>query len=136
LDAVETRGGMHAELLVEGSEQLPSPVQAELYYIAQEALNNALKHAHANSVRIHLRFGEAETEMEISDDGVGFEPASDGMGGGFGIPGMKERSQKIGGILKIDSAPGKGTSVIVRVPVNPFERSKQKGNGSPQGERE
>ena len=136
LDAVETRGGMHAELLVEGSEQIPRPVQAELYNIAQEALNNALKHAHANSVRIHLRFGDAETEMQISDDGVGFEPAVDGMGGGFGIPGMQERSQKIGGTLQIDSAPGKGTSVIVRVPVNPRERPTQTGAGSPQGETE
>jgi signal transduction histidine kinase len=133
---VERRGGMHAELLSEGHEQISLPVQAELYNIAQEALNNALKHARANSVRIHLRFGDAETEMEISDDGVGFEPVVDHMGGGFGIPGMKERSQKIGGTLQIDSAPGKGTRVIVLVPVNPLERSNQKGSGSPQGERE
>ena len=136
LDAVETRGGMHAELLVEGNEQISRPVQAELYNIAQEALNNALKHAHANSVQIHLRFGEAETEMELSDDGVGFEPPMDGMGGGFGIPGMMERSQKIGGTLQIDSAPGKGTSVVVRVPINPRERPTQTGAGFPQGETE
>jgi signal transduction histidine kinase len=132
LDAVETRGGMHAELLVEGSEQLTSPVQTELYYIAQEALNNALKHAHANSVRIHLRFGEAETEMEISDDGVGFEPASDGMGGGFGIPGMQERSRNIGGTLHITSAPGKGTTVFVQVPVNATEHTGPTVSGSPE----
>ncbi|MGA2504080.1 MAG: two-component regulator propeller domain-containing protein [Anaerolineales bacterium] len=119
LDAVETRGGIHAELLVEGSEQISRLVQAELYNISQEALNNALKHAHANSVRIHLGFGDAETEMQISDDGVGFEPADYVTGGGFGIPGMKERSQKIGGTLQIDSAPGKGTTIIVRVPLNP-----------------
>jgi signal transduction histidine kinase/streptogramin lyase len=116
LDAVETRGGIHAELQVDGSEQIALPVQAELYNIAHEALNNVIKHAHADHVRIHLQFGEKETCMEISDDGVGFEPAADGMGGGFGIPGMKERSQKIGGTLQIDSAPGKGTSVIVRTP--------------------
>jgi signal transduction histidine kinase len=119
LDAVETRGGVHAELQVEGSEELPPRVQAELYNIAQEALNNALKHAHANQVRIHLRFKEIKTEMEISDDGVGFDPTPDRMGGGYGITGMNERSRKIGGTIQIESSPGKGTKVIVSVPVNP-----------------
>jgi signal transduction histidine kinase len=132
LDAVERRGGMHAELLVEGREQITPTVQAELYNIAQEALNNALKHAHANSVQIHLRFGENETEMEISDDGVGFEPAVEGMGGGFGIPGMQERSQKIGGKLQIISTPGKGTSVNVQVPVNANEQSSPRVSGTPE----
>ena len=118
LDAVERRGGIHAELQVEGSEQMSRPAQAELYNIAQEALNNALKHAHAKSVRIRLQFGESETRMEISDDGVGFEPGMDGTGGGFGIPSMRERAQKIGGTLQIESRPGKGTSVIVQVPLS------------------
>ncbi len=136
LEAVERRAGMPAELTVDGREQIPRLVQAELYNIAQEALNNALKHAHANSVHIQLRFEEAETVMQISDDGVGFEPAADGMGGGFGIPGMQERAQKIGGTLQIDSAPARGTSVIVRVPVKPRERSTEIGNGSPQRETE
>jgi signal transduction histidine kinase len=117
---------MHASLLVEGSEQLSSLVQAELYNITQEALNNALKHAHAHIIRVHLRFGEAETEIQISDDGRGFDPAAAGMKGGFGIPGMKERAQKIGGMLQIDCVPGKGTTVTVRVPVNPPERPDKK----------
>ncbi|MGA2489383.1 MAG: two-component regulator propeller domain-containing protein, partial [Anaerolineales bacterium] len=133
LDAVERRGGMHAELVVEGSEQISRPVQAELYNIAQEALNNALKHAHAHSVRIHLRFGEADTKIQIYDDGTGFEPAADGMRGGFGIPGMQERSQKIGGSFQIVSTPGKGTTVIVRVPVNAHEHPAQTGTRPPHG---
>ncbi|MFZ0533721.1 MAG: two-component regulator propeller domain-containing protein [Anaerolineales bacterium] len=136
LDAVERRGGMHAELLVEGEEMIGHPVQEELYNIAHEALNNVLKHAHANSVRIQLRFGDVETEIEISDDGVGFEPTLVGTGGGFGIPGMQERSQKIGGILHINSAPGKGTTVVVRVPVNFQEHPNQVKAGSHQKEAE
>jgi GAF domain-containing protein/anti-sigma regulatory factor (Ser/Thr protein kinase) len=136
LDAVERRGGMLAELLVEGNEQISRPVQAELYNIAHEALNNALKHAHAGSVRIHLRFADAGTEMQISDDGLGFEPAMDGTEGGFGIPGMQERAQKIGGTLQIDSAPGRGTSVMVRVLANPRERPTQAEAGSHLGETE
>ncbi len=136
LDAVETRGGMHAELQVEGTENLSRTVQAELYNIAQEALNNALKHAHANSVSIRLRFTEAETELEIQDDGVGFEPASDLSGGGFGISGMKERAQRIGGALRIESAPGQGIKVSVRVPVSPPGKSDLKYSGTASGKTE
>jgi signal transduction histidine kinase len=116
LDAVERRGGIHAELIVEGQDRLPPPIQAELHQIAQEALNNALKHSHARQVQVHLHFGEATTCLEIQDDGMGFEPAAARAGGGLGIPGMKERVQKIGGRLSIESAPGQGTKISVEVP--------------------
>ena len=118
LEAVEKRGGIQAELLVDGSEQIPRSVQAELYNIAHEALNNSLKHAHATKVRVHLLFAPQATEMEISDDGKGFDPAAEGFGGGFGIPGMQERARKIGGTLQILSAPDEGTRVIAKVPAN------------------
>jgi PAS domain S-box-containing protein len=116
LDAVERRGGIQAELTVEGENRLPPSIQAELHQIAQEALNNALKHAHARKVQVHLRFGEAATRLEVEDDGVGFDLAATQPGGGLGLPGMKERVQKIGGRLKIDSASGQGTKVSVEVP--------------------
>jgi len=116
LDAVERRGGIHAELVVEGEDRLPSTIQAELHQIAQEALNNALKHAHAQEVQVHLCFGDAVTCLQVRDDGVGFELAAAQMGGGLGLPGMKERVQKIGGRLQIASAPGEGTKVVVEVP--------------------
>jgi NarL family two-component system sensor histidine kinase LiaS len=135
LDAVERHGGIQAELQVEGSEQLPRPVQAEIYNIAQEALNNALKHAHAQHVSIRLHFKEAVTEMEISDDGVGFDPARERLSGGFGISGMQERCQKIGGSMQIDSAPGKGTIVSVRIPVISREASNPTENNLHQVER-
>jgi signal transduction histidine kinase/ligand-binding sensor domain-containing protein len=134
LEAVERRGGMKADLQVEGIEQIPRPVQGELYNIAHEALNNVLKHAHASSVQIHLRFGVESTEMEITDDGKGFDPAAEGLGGGFGIPGMQERAKKIGGTLEFRSAPAKGTSVIVRVLANPDPRPNHPGSGSPNEE--
>jgi signal transduction histidine kinase len=136
LDAVEARGGMRSELQVEGTEQLSRAVQVELYSITQEALNNALKHAHANSVRIRLRFEDAVTDLEVCDDGVGFEPTSERLGGGFGISGMQERAQRIGATLQIESAPGKGTKVAVRVPVSSSERPDQTKLGSTRGETE
>jgi PAS domain S-box-containing protein len=117
LDAVERHGGIHAELIVEGREQLPPAIQAELHQIAQEALNNALKHAHAREVQVRLHFSDATTRLEVQDDGVGFELANAQTEGGLGLPGMRERVLKIGGRLKINSAPGKGTTVVVEVPI-------------------
>ena len=116
LDAVERRGGIHAELMVEGQDRLPPDVQAELHQIAQEALNNALKHAHARQVQVRLHFGEANTRLEVEDDGVGFDLAAAQAGGGLGLPGIAERTQRIGGRLEIESAPGRGTLVVVDVP--------------------
>ncbi|HUI90092.1 MAG TPA: two-component regulator propeller domain-containing protein [Anaerolineales bacterium] len=118
LEAVELRGGVQAQLQVEGVEQVPDLVQQELYNIASEALNNALKHARANNVQIRLRFDNDQTTLEISDDGIGFEYAIERLGGGFGISGMKERAQKLRGTLEIQTAPGKGTRVIARVPLS------------------
>ncbi len=116
LDAVERRGGIRAELLVDGEDRLPPAIQVELHQIAQEALNNALKHAHAHQVQVRLRFGQAQTRLEVQDDGLGFDLAAAQAGGGLGIAGMMERAQKIGGRLEIESAPGRGTQVSVEVP--------------------
>lgn len=116
LDAVERRGGIHAELAVEGEDCLPPAVQAELHQIAQEALNNALKHARARQVQVHLHFGPAVTRLTVGDDGAGFDPAAAAAGGGLGLANMRERAARIGARLTIDSAPGGGTQVLVEVP--------------------
>ena len=119
LESVEMRGGMTTEMIVDGEEspeQLPRSTEEELYHIAQEALNNALKHAHAQHLALHLCFSEAEILLEICDDGVGFIPSTSGAGGGLGLASLKERAQKIGAKLSIDSAPGSGTQIRVAAP--------------------
>jgi signal transduction histidine kinase len=113
LDAVETRGGMKGELHVSGEEHLPPDIQEELYHIAQEALNNILKHAHAQRVDIYLSFSETRVKLEIFDDGAGFDPANLSRGG-LGLAGMRERTQRIGGDLSVESTTGKGTKVAVQ----------------------
>jgi signal transduction histidine kinase len=118
LDAVEARGGMAASLQVEGTERLSAEQRRELYQIAQEALNNALKHSRAQSVRVRLVFGETETLLEVSDDGAGFEPGSAGRSGGLGLRGMSERVKRITGVLRVESTPGRGTTVSVRLPAD------------------
>jgi PAS domain S-box-containing protein len=119
LETVEERGGIKTELQVDGVESLPFALQQELYHVAREALNNVLKHAHAQRVQVRLRFQETSISLEIQDDGVGFEPSAGRPGGGMGLPGMEERAQRLGGRLEIKSTPGEGTRVILHVPVDP-----------------
>lgn len=114
LDTVESRGGIKVDFQVEGEERLPLAVQQELYHIAQEALNNVIKHAHANCVRVHLVYAEHSVSFQVEDNGVGFDPANL-LHGGLGLAGMKERVQRIGGCLEMASAPGKGTQINVEV---------------------
>ncbi|MDP3180057.1 MAG: GAF domain-containing sensor histidine kinase, partial [Spirochaetaceae bacterium] len=117
LDAVESRGGVKADMQVEGTENIDLRTRQELYQVAQEALNNALKHARAQSVRISLNFRADGTSLEVSDDGCGFEPGK--PGGGLGLRSMRERVQQIGGALLVESRPGEGTTVRVVVPAKP-----------------
>jgi signal transduction histidine kinase len=114
LDAVELRGGMDGELHVMGEDHLPPNMQDELYHIAQEALNNTLKHAHASLVDINLSFSETGVSLQLSDNGAGFDPTNPG-GGGMGLAGMRERAQRIGGVLMVESTIGKGTKVSIQV---------------------
>ncbi len=115
IDAVERRAGVEAQLSVEGEIELPEIVEDELFRIAQEALNNALKHAKPASVVVTLRV-EGETPdqhviLEVADDGVGFDAHTVGETGGIGLVSMRERTEKLGGDLVVRSTPGKGTSV-------------------------
>lgn len=119
LETVEERAGVKTELQVEGVENPPFTVQQELYHIAREALNNVLKHAHAQHVRVCLRFQAGATSLEVRDDGVGFEPVTVRARGGMGLPGMEERAQRLGGALQVESMPGEGTTIALQVPMNP-----------------
>jgi signal transduction histidine kinase len=114
LSAVESRAGLVTELHGESAERLEPETEQELYRLAQEALNNVLKHAHARHVAVRLDVSSDRAILEVSDDGVGFEPSLRN-GGGFGLPGMRERVERLGGTLQIESAPGAGTCVRVEV---------------------
>jgi signal transduction histidine kinase len=115
LGAVEARAGLTTEIQGEGAERLRPEAEQELYRLAQEALNNVLKHAHARHVSIELDVTTNRAVLEVADDGVGFEPDLHG-GHGFGLPGMRERAAKLGGTLQVESAPGAGTRIRVEVP--------------------
>ena len=113
LDAVEKRAGVDARLLVEGEIQLPASAEEALYRIAQEALNNALKHAVPTRVTVRIQSADDRVTLEVVDDGVGFDPSAIADRGGMGLISIRERVEKIGGTVEILSKPGEGTSVRV-----------------------
>ena len=115
LDTVEARAHLETQLIVDGSGALPKPVEQGLYRIAQEALNNALKHAHAQHVVVRFQQTPAAVVLEISDDGSGFDPAQARATGGLGLRGIAERAVQLGGQLSVQSTPGRGTHLRVEV---------------------
>jgi signal transduction histidine kinase len=116
LGGVEERAGIHARLDVDGDLELPQAVEETLYRVAVEALNNALKHAHARVASVSLHGSEDTVTLEVADDGVGFDPDDRPGAGGAGLPGMEERVALIGGRFEVQSSPGAGTTIRVEVP--------------------
>ncbi|MCL4551950.1 MAG: PAS domain S-box protein [Candidatus Marsarchaeota archaeon] len=116
LDAVEKRSSIEARLLVEGTIELPAAVEEGLYRIAQEALNNALKHAGATAVTVRIHADAQRVELEVTDNGRGFNTNGDmGDRGGVGLINMRERAERIGGSLTVNSLLGEGTKVKINV---------------------
>ena len=92
-------------------------VEHHVLRLAQEALTNALRHAHATEIRVTLTCGSASLELSVEDDGAGFAVDSPGHQSGLGLRGMKERAEVLGGKLTITSAPGQGTQARVVIPI-------------------
>ena len=117
LDSVEKRAGIEPSIHTPANLVVPDYLEQELYSLAQEALNNALRHSNAASVHLGLQQIAGTIQLEVRDDGVGFDPATLQSTGGMGIRGMEERAHSLGGRLSIDSAPGAGTRVWVQIPI-------------------
>ena len=97
--------------------RLPPAVEVGLYRIAQEALQNALRHAGASRVTIRLEMDRDRVRLRIEDDGRGFEPGGEPAGSRFGLIGMRERARLLGGDFQIESSPGAGTRITAEVPL-------------------
>jgi signal transduction histidine kinase len=115
-DATASRSRLRLEVAVAGEPRaVPPDVQIGLYRVAQEALNNSTKHAHATRAQLSLSYEAECVCLRIEDDGEGFDPNSVPSGRlGLGI--MQERTRAVGAHLGIESAPGQGTRVMVRWP--------------------
>jgi signal transduction histidine kinase len=112
LAAVEGRSDVHARLIADEDIRLPLPVETALYHIAQEALNNALKHARAANVTVSLARLPGGVILEVVDDGCGFDLPQE-ANGGMGLGNMRARAEEIGARLEITTRPGQGTRVSV-----------------------
>ena len=113
-------GGAEVRLNVEGTPRKKRPlIRDEIYRIASEALRNAFHHAEASHIEVQLSYGEKSFELRVRDDGKGIDPTfltDEGRTGHFGLRGMRERAQQIGGQLTVWSAPGAGTEVVLSIP--------------------
>jgi len=113
-----TRVRVAAKLHTSGllDDRLPSETETTLYRIAQEALTNVARHSRASSVDVILERRGDQVVLIVEDNGIGFDPAQTPSGRrGFGLLGMQERAALVGATLQIESAAGKGTSVLLRM---------------------
>lgn len=116
----EKRTGVATQLhLPDAGIACPKDVQLVAYRTAQEALTNIAKHAQSTQVRIDLSDQQDVLTLEVSDNGRGIASASLDKPRAFGLKGLRERAKTVGGWLDVSSQPGRGTSIILSVPLKP-----------------
>ncbi len=116
--AAESSGMVFQRKLDNVDGLFPKDAAMNLYRVVQESLNNILKHSRARKARIHLERDVHEVQLHIEDDGCGFKIAGPVNGGkGLGLKNIAERVRILGGKLKVESQPGKGTRIKVSIPV-------------------
>jgi len=120
LASLENREGLTVEFQMEGEGQLPQEQRAGLLPIVQEALSNVSKHAQTDRAVVALNMMDGKVTLSIEDRGVGFDPSlTEPREGHLGLASIRERTEILGGTLKIESSPGEGTRVIIEVPYAP-----------------
>ena len=126
LELVEQRAKLNTQYIVDGEINLTEEQEVELYGIAQEALNNSLKHASAHSIIVRLRSNKNSITLQIQDDGIGFNPTSPSSQRGYGLINLRERAKRLNGKLDIKSSKA-GTAVQITIPC---QRKKGGNNAS------
>jgi PAS domain S-box-containing protein len=115
-DAIKGRYGIEVSADLPDEPPIPVDTKQAMYRIAQEALHNVVKHSRAKHAWVRLRVDRDALAMEVADDGEGFDP-SGSYPDHFGLQSMRERAESRGGEFQVESRPGKGTTVRVRVPI-------------------
>jgi signal transduction histidine kinase len=100
------------------SERLPPEVEIGVYRMVQEALTNVARHAEAGSVNVIVHRSESRLRVVVEDDGRGFEPVRSSDSTRLGLATLHERAQLLGGQLTVESSPGKGTTIVVTIPLS------------------
>jgi signal transduction histidine kinase len=111
-ETAAARGGLRLQTGLDASiSDVASEVEQCIYRVAQEALENVLRHANATTVSVALRRAEGRISLTVSDDGEGFTETGGPRAGQYGLRGMQERADLVGGALSVVSQPGRGTVV-------------------------
>jgi signal transduction histidine kinase len=117
--------GIRMALDLTAADELTARLQPEaahaLVQIAREALSNVARHSGAGRASLEFDLGADGATMRIEDDGVGFDPAKRYPSGQFGLANLRDRAAGLGGTIAIESEPGRGTRIIVRLPIAPSE---------------
>ena len=121
LDLLQRTGLYHTVLELSGNEQrLHGEKEIILYRIVQESINNVIKHANASQIQIALQFSDFQLQIEIADNGKGFDTGyvheKNIYTSGAGIKNIQKRAKLIGGVCSINSIPSKGTTVSITIP--------------------
>ena len=111
------RTGIACELQAEGDLELEGARKSAVFRIVQESLTNVARHAKANRVEVRITRRDDEISIDVVDNGIGFEPKRDRTRTSRGLLGMRERAYLLGGTFNLDSAPGRGTMLQVRIPL-------------------
>ena len=119
---------IHVESEAGLDDKLEASYQGVLFYIIEEAVNNARKHAQAEHIWVRLKCQSDVLAVEIQDDGVGFNvgavDSNYSRRGSLGMVNMRERAEMINGVIKIDSAESRGTRVVIYIPLTDQAREK------------
>ena len=114
--------GIATDLVIDDEvAQVPDPIASALYRITQESLTNVAKYAQASAAEIRLERDGDWVQLLVRDNGRGIEPADQGKHGTFGLLGIRERVTLLGGTVAITGAPGRGSEVCARIPLNATE---------------
>lgn len=116
-EKVAKRTGLNVFVTGNTGARLPAAVETALYRIVQEALNNAAKHAQANSVRIELQRTPSKVACSVCDDGLGFDLSQQSGAQGLGLIGIRERLKALGGSLRLVTEPRRGTTIQADIPL-------------------
>jgi signal transduction histidine kinase len=116
VDMIRRIHGRDVELRISGAARTAPEAESDVFRIAQEALNNALRHADAERIELRLQARDGRLTLTVADDGIGFDPSAPGLRARrLGLTSMEERARALGGSLAVVSRPGDGTTVTLEV---------------------
>ncbi len=111
LTAPASSAGVETSVSVSGVEDAPDHVATLVWRVAQEAIRNAVRHARATRLSVQVRGDERQVRLTVADDGIGFDPDAASRAGSYGLRGLQSLVEDGGGRVRVDSAPGAGTTV-------------------------